>query len=229
MFKGTDQKPVVVISGLSNAYTHYIATYEEYQDQRYEAASTLFGPHTLASYQQNYQLLAKALITKDKTLVPQSQPLPDYSKGAISFLPGVIEDSTPIGMNFGDVHSNPGHSYAPGSSVKAVFWGADPRNDLRTEDTFLTVERQAPRASGWEVIKNDGDWDTDYSWKRHGVSESLVTATWYIDQNYLAEPGYIYRICCYGNHRNLLGEIGEYSGCSSEFTVAVERTKSVIR
>lgn len=33
-----------VIAGLSNSYTQYIATYEEYQAQRYEAASTLYGP-----------------------------------------------------------------------------------------------------------------------------------------------------------------------------------------
>jgi neutral ceramidase len=30
-------------------------------DQRYEAASTLYGPHTLAAYQQLYSAMAAAL------------------------------------------------------------------------------------------------------------------------------------------------------------------------
>jgi hypothetical protein len=37
-------------SAVSGADTHYIVTAEEYEAQRYEAASTLFGKHTLAAY-----------------------------------------------------------------------------------------------------------------------------------------------------------------------------------
>ena len=51
----------VVVAGLSNTYTHYITTFEEYQKQRYEAASTIYGPHTLHAYQQQYAYLAKNL------------------------------------------------------------------------------------------------------------------------------------------------------------------------
>ncbi|KAF4019053.1 hypothetical protein G4228_010715 [Cervus hanglu yarkandensis] len=53
----------VVISGLCNVYTHYITTYEEYQAQRYEAASTIYGPHTLSAYIQLFRVLAKAIAT----------------------------------------------------------------------------------------------------------------------------------------------------------------------
>ena len=49
----------VVIAGLSNTYTHYVATWEEYQRQRYEAASTIYGPHTLAAYIQQFTHLAQ--------------------------------------------------------------------------------------------------------------------------------------------------------------------------
>lgn len=34
----------VVIAGPANAYAHYIATREEYGVQRYEGASTIYGP-----------------------------------------------------------------------------------------------------------------------------------------------------------------------------------------
>ena len=33
--------PRVVIAGLSNVYSHYISTFEEYQEQRYEASVNL--------------------------------------------------------------------------------------------------------------------------------------------------------------------------------------------
>jgi neutral ceramidase len=36
-------------------------TFEEFQVQRYAGASTLFGPHTLEAYQQEYYKLAFAL------------------------------------------------------------------------------------------------------------------------------------------------------------------------
>ncbi len=42
--------PKVVLGGPANTYAHYIATEEEYSVQRYEGASTLYGPHTLAAY-----------------------------------------------------------------------------------------------------------------------------------------------------------------------------------
>ncbi|XP_061665839.1 neutral ceramidase isoform X2 [Syngnathoides biaculeatus] len=51
----------VVIAGLSNVYTHYITTYEEYQVQRYEGASTIFGPHTLGAYLLKFGELARAI------------------------------------------------------------------------------------------------------------------------------------------------------------------------
>ncbi len=43
---------VVVIAGLSNTYSSYVATREEYRAQRYEGSSTIFGPHTLDAYIQ---------------------------------------------------------------------------------------------------------------------------------------------------------------------------------
>jgi neutral ceramidase len=51
----------IAIAGLSNSYSHYITTFEEYQEQRYEGASTMYGPHTLAAYQQIYDDLATKL------------------------------------------------------------------------------------------------------------------------------------------------------------------------
>ena len=58
----------VVLAGLSNVYTHYITTYEEYQPQRYEAASTIFGPHTLRAYLDQFKYLTEAMLQVLKRL-----------------------------------------------------------------------------------------------------------------------------------------------------------------
>ena len=59
----------VVLAGLSNVYTHYITTYEEYQPHRYEAASTIFGPHSLKAYQDQFKYLTEAMLQVLKRLL----------------------------------------------------------------------------------------------------------------------------------------------------------------
>ena len=52
----------ILLSGLANVYTGYITTFEEYQQQRYEGASTLYGPHTQRAHQQHYAGLFDSLL-----------------------------------------------------------------------------------------------------------------------------------------------------------------------
>lgn len=49
-------------------------TYEEYQVQRYEGASTLYGPHTLGAYLDAFRQLTSALVS-DQPISPG--PMPD--------------------------------------------------------------------------------------------------------------------------------------------------------
>jgi neutral ceramidase len=53
-----DHVETVVIAGYANAYSQYITTRQEYAMQHYEGASTLFGPHTLDAYIQEFCRLA---------------------------------------------------------------------------------------------------------------------------------------------------------------------------
>lgn len=59
---GGEEDSKVILAGLSNVYTNYIATPEEYTLQRYEGASTIFGPNTLRIYLKLYENLANALL-----------------------------------------------------------------------------------------------------------------------------------------------------------------------
>ncbi|KAJ8875878.1 hypothetical protein PR048_023785 [Dryococelus australis] len=69
----------VVIAGLCNEYSSYIATPEEYEVQRYEGASTIFGPYTLPLYLQQYSSLAKSL---EKSRQEMSTLTPKYAEDA---------------------------------------------------------------------------------------------------------------------------------------------------
>jgi len=111
----------IVLSTLANAYTQYITTNEEYQLQRYEGASTLFGPWALAALQQEYALLTKALV--ENTSVDAGPTPSDLLGFQINLQTGVIFDSTPPSKQFGDVYQDVKPSYKPGDSVEAIFWG----------------------------------------------------------------------------------------------------------
>ena len=91
----------VVIAGLSNSYTHYITTFEEYQKQRYEAASTIFGPYTLRAYQQQYTFLADKL-ARDEPIDDEGPHPPNLHDKQISLTTKVLWDSPPAGHYFGE-------------------------------------------------------------------------------------------------------------------------------
>jgi len=206
---GASNDSVVVIAGLSNDYTHYITTYEEFQVQRYEGASTLYGPHTLAAYQYLYSQLAQALIT-GKPYPPGPNP-PNIWDNTFNFLPGVLFD---IG-DFGTVQQQPKSSYKIGETVTVVFIGANPRNNFRTQDSFLTVEKLVN--GKWEVILTDGDWDTKFQWDSYEVFGSYITVQWTIDAS--TEPG-TYIIRHFGDSKDIYGTITPYQGASNQFQVS---------
>ena len=57
----------VLVAGYSNGYIHYVTTPEEYEEQQYEGASTLFGRWELPALQQTAAALATAM--RDGTAV----------------------------------------------------------------------------------------------------------------------------------------------------------------
>jgi len=203
----------VVIAGLSNTYTHYITTFEEYQKQRYEAASTIYGPHTLSAYLQQYQLLVQAMIQGEK--MPAGPPPPDLSDQEISFVPGVVMDNPPPGYTFGDCTKQPLDS-APGQRVSANFVSGHLRNNLMLEDTFMTVERMVE--DEWVVIAEDSDWETLLEWHRTNVilGESEVECSWDIPED---TPEGMYRFGHKGYHHTIIRGNFYYEGWSNEFMV----------
>lgn len=225
--------PLLVLGAPANTYAHYVATEEEYSVQRYEGASTLYGPNTLAAY-INLTLTylpylgSSSEVSKLPPFPPGPSP-PVNTNVSFSFITSVVYDGAPIGKSFGDVLSSPppDTTYGPGDIVNTTFVGANPRNNLRLESSFATVEKYNPGSNTWEVVRDDSDWNLLYRWERtstiFGFSE--VTLQWQIEDEYYSvgnpkplESG-TYRMHYYGDSKNVLGRIESFEGIGGNFTV----------
>ncbi|OPJ79500.1 hypothetical protein AV530_001626 [Patagioenas fasciata monilis] len=214
---GTSQMDVV-IAGLCNVYTHYIATYEEYQAQRYEAASTIYGPHTLSAYIQLYRGLARAIATNTVQDLPSGPEPPVFNISNLTLVPSLIADRAPANKTFGDVLQEVRQQYRVTEVAEVTFVGANPRNSAEnaTEHNFLTVERYTNASESWQVVQNDASWDTRFYWTKGLLGQSNVTVEWHIPRG--TEPG-IYRIRYFGHYRQKLS-------LSPAVSIAFEGTSS---
>lgn len=149
----------VIIAGLSNLYTSYIVTPEEYQAQRYEGASTLYGPHTLTIYLQQYGKLTSEMLQEKIIDIGPIQP--NLRDKQMSLTPPVIYDGFPKDLYFGYVLEQPKSSYNRGEKLFVSFISGNPRNNVMHERSYFTVERKL-EADNWKVELTDADWDTKY-------------------------------------------------------------------
>ncbi|PNY04722.1 neutral ceramidase [Trifolium pratense] len=209
----------VVIAGLTNTYSQYIATFEEYYQQRYEAASTLYGPHTLSAYIQEFNKLAQAMAKGDKINEKGSSP-PDLLSVQISLLLGPFGDPTPNGTKFGDINEDiafPESGYfTKGDKPSATFWSANPRYDLLTEGTFASVERL--QGERWIPTHDDDDLSLLFKWKVDNSSfHGFATIEWEIPKDAISG---IYRLKHFGASKNSIASpIDYFTGASSAFAV----------
>ncbi|XP_041332273.1 neutral ceramidase-like [Pyrgilauda ruficollis] len=212
----------VVIAGLCNVYTHYITTYEEYQVQRYEAASTIYGPHTLSAYIQLYRGLAKAIaLNATQELSPGPEP-PLFNVTKLTLLPSLGTENAPANKNFGDVLEEVRPEYREREVAEVTFVGANPRNSAEnaTEHNFLTVERYSNISSSWHVVLNDASWDTRFYWSKGSLGQSNVTIEWHIPAG--TEPG-VYRLRYFGHYKKRVAFLRvisvPFEGSSSAFQI----------
>ncbi|WP_299585103.1 neutral/alkaline non-lysosomal ceramidase N-terminal domain-containing protein [uncultured Microbulbifer sp.] len=207
----------VVIAGLANAYTGYVTTHEEFDRQHYEGGHTIYGPNTLAAYQQIYTEMAHAM---NNDLVVDAGPTPaDLSDDQVIPVIGVVYDDKRLWESFGQVWNDVGNSYSVGDTVSASFRSGHPRNDFRTGDTFIEVQRKVN--GNWETYLTDNDLDTRFIWTRDTSVDCLACSfaegRWVIGED---TPAGTYRIKHKGNWKSgWTGKISSYSGKSTSFTV----------
>ncbi|XP_033216414.1 neutral ceramidase isoform X2 [Belonocnema kinseyi] len=213
---GGEKDSIVVVAGLCNTYTDYITTPEEYQIQRYEGASTIYGPYTLPIYLKQYKELTRAALRRIP-VAPGPDPEDFSSITLLSLVPPVIFDTPSWNRSFGSCILQPPKSAKPGDTVTVEFVSGHPRNDLMTERSFLTVER-LEQEENWIPVATDADWETKFIWSRTSsiLGSSKVTIIWTIPE--VVEPGE-YRIRHNGNYRYIFGGIYSYQGVTNHFQV----------
>ncbi|CEI92025.1 hypothetical protein RMCBS344292_06299 [Rhizopus microsporus] len=214
-----NEDTVVIHSGPANGYASYCTTYEEYQHQRYEGASTPYGPHTLQAYIDAFEKLVFMMANPTNHSI-HSEVLPDFTNRSFNFAPPYRSDQPHPFRSFGDVlidvpflrynrHSKP--------IISALFVAANPRNDPMLGKTFLTVEKKVN--GNWEIVRTDNDYDTRFYWQYKypllGMSEALIE--WHVDSS--VEPG-TYRLGYFGNNRTPFRKtITSHHGYSREFVI----------
>jgi neutral ceramidase len=217
-FQSGSVPPKVLLGGPANTYAHYLATPEEYDVQRYEGASTLYGRHELDAY-INLTLSNLHYLAPTATTTPPPGPSPpDNRNNSLDLISPVVLDSSGSD-SFGDCTTQPSASYTRGSVVNATFVGANPRNNLRLEGTFAAIEQQQSDGT-WKQLRSDNDWALVYTWTRTStiLGTSSVVITWETSASTDA-PG-TYRTRYYGDSKNILGQISAFSGTSNSYTLS---------
>uniref|UniRef100_A0A671RJL9 Neutral ceramidase n=1 Tax=Sinocyclocheilus anshuiensis TaxID=1608454 RepID=A0A671RJL9_9TELE len=192
----------VVVAGLCNIYTHYITTYEEYQIQRYEGASTIFGPHTLSAYIQRYRGLAKAIAHGTIKELPKGPEPPFFDEDKLfNQVKDPVADVAPADTVFGDILEQVNPVY------KVV------------NKTFVTVERFHNDTDSWEIVHTDASWETRFHWIKGLAGRSQSKVEWHIPLT--AQTG-TYRIQHFGHYKQIMDNntiTTPYVGTSDAFKV----------
>lgn len=200
-----------VVASLSNSYSSYLATREEYAKQWYEGACTQFGPHEQEGFQQEFVKLSKAIV--NGTDIASGPTPPDLTGSVVDLTTKVPYDSVPKGSDFGNVILPPKASYRRGEKVSIQFWGAHPNNNYRTQDSFLVIEKQVEGI--FIAVLHDWDPETTFEWARSGKADSKVSIGW--DTSF-AEAG-TYRVRYKGNRKAIFGSIQAFEGITEAFVV----------
>ncbi|KAI7861312.1 Neutral/alkaline nonlysosomal ceramidase [Spinellus fusiger] len=185
--KAVKQKIIQLGMGPSNGYASYLSM------QRYEGASTPYGPHTLSAYIKVFDELVTAMATGNP--ISNTEILPNYVRQSPDLSAGYGPDRPALLRR--DVNST--YERQSGLIVEATFVAGNPRNDGMLEGTYLTVEEKQ-KSGDWKVIRTDNDYDTRFLWHSTmpilGHSEAVIR--WDIDET---TPVGTYRIGYFGHHR----------------------------
>ncbi|XP_039337168.1 neutral ceramidase isoform X2 [Mauremys reevesii] len=140
----------VVIAGLCNVYTHYITTYEEYQNTVQDLPN---GPEPPFMNVINMTLLPGVLAD----VAPVSKTFGDVLQDVQpQYRVGEVAEVTFVGAN-------------PRNSAENT-----------TLKTFLTVEKYENISGNWHVMYNDASWDTRFYWTKGFLGRSQSRVEWHI-------------------------------------------------
>ena len=215
VFKNDQSVQHVVISTYSNAFASYTATREEYHEQHYEGASTLYGPYAFEAYQQVNAKLAEAM-RENKPVQGSSEPeeinMKKIMKRKMSL---ACPDFEIPGLKFGEIEIDAKPSYRPKEIVRITFLAGHPNRDLRIEETYFEVLKRTD--GSWQQKFTDNNFCTRMYWNRRGRA-SIIRLEWHIPDEKTVDKG-IYKIVYYSLIKKRLGGAVPIKIESREFEV----------
>ena len=193
---GPGEADPVVVATYSNAFSSYTTTRWEYSAQCYEGASTLFGPWTLDAYLKEHRKVAESIRDGQPVISNTVPPVIPDDKILHGWGERTFPDSRIPGrsLKIGDIDGNARPGYKRGDRVSVSFLGGYPGNNLRTNQTFLAVERKT--TAGFVPLYNDHDLCTLFRWQAHGLASKIIIE-WKIPVD---EYSGIYRIRYFGDY-----------------------------
>ncbi|MBS4100034.1 neutral/alkaline non-lysosomal ceramidase N-terminal domain-containing protein [Tsukamurella paurometabola] len=155
----------VLVQGYANGYAHYLTTPEEYDAQRYEAGSTVFGRNELAAFAEAAQRLASDLAA-GRPSEPGTPPARQRA-ARIGSPSGSTVLSRPRPVRVAAVRT-PG----PDGRLGVVFACGHPNRAI--PDSYTRVERR--EEGRWVPLADDDSPTTEIVWRRRGT-RFLATVT----------------------------------------------------
>lgn len=159
----------VLVQGYANGYAHYLTTPEEYDEQRYEGGSTVFGRNELAAFLDATRSLAIAV--RDGSPVESGTPPPRHRLT----IPALTGSPRLAGRRPLAVRSAPASATA-GTGVVVEFDADHPNALLRP--TYLSIGRECP--TGWEIVADDSSLSTEITWRRDSAWNFVARVTWQV-------------------------------------------------
>ena len=241
-FLGDTEDFIILLTTISNGYSSYLTTFEEYHAQRYEGSSTLYGPYSLDAYILQYTKLVKSLFAPSEGTTSTTESdanqamIPDQSDQYLQLSRFVQSDQLPFFGKFGDILKDARANYKIGEKVQVTFQGANPSNHFSRIKSFMYVQRRGTSCDGgtrakvvdekadfqnnvyWEDIFDDFDDCTLFDWRYTSSvwTISEVTLCWTIPQNTING---MYRIVYNGMQRAQENTFIPFQGISSTFHV----------
>lgn len=157
----------VLVQGYSNGYAHYVTTPEEYELQRYEGGSTIFGRHELAALIDTACGLAKSMV-EGKPVAAGTPPAPQRVRIPTPVGSPRFETRRPI-----EVLDSPSNGVI-GDIVTATFAADHPNAEIRPN--YLLVEHETP--DGWLTVADDSSLGTSITWNHDRRWRWTATITW---------------------------------------------------
>ncbi|PJZ44530.1 neutral/alkaline non-lysosomal ceramidase N-terminal domain-containing protein [Leptospira brenneri] len=179
-----DKSSEIVLSGLTNDFSGYITTPEEYSTQNYEGGHTLHGPQSLNALRQEFHKMSLELKTGSQPTSSSLMPL-DLSDRVHSLK---IPSSDSVTVKPEAVIQPSAESYKKGDVVTCRVESANPNVGYPKVASYFWVETE--EKASWKPVRSDADFDTKFFYQKRGLwgkSEQSVELVW--ETNSETKPG----------------------------------------